>query len=275
MGTAVIGFGANLGAPEQKYLELISRLHAFPGIRVMGACRLFQTNPVGGPPVQPRYHNGAILLEVDLPPLELFAVLQTMESLLGRVRGDHWGPREIDLDLLLYNDLQSDVCISSEALTLPHPRFHFRRFALAPANELAGDMFHPIFQFTVSELLSHLDRVPRIVAIAGADVAQSRDFAADIARRAGAPFTDAAEQIAETPLDEYVTTYEAAKQSAFPAQLVIWLADAANPEIPPSIQAELNGAAFSTWLSLDMTKRDAALASSAAAVAAMRPFAAE
>jgi 2-amino-4-hydroxy-6-hydroxymethyldihydropteridine diphosphokinase len=277
MGIALVGFGANLGEAEQTYLEVISRLHAFPGIGVICAGRLFLTNPVGGPANQPRYHNGAILCEVDLPPLEVFAVLSQMELSLGRVRGEHWGPRSIDLDLLLSeDDNQRAVCISSEKLTLPHPRLHFRRFALAPANEVGGELlFHPVFGFTIAQLLSHLDRLPRIVSIASANVAQAREFAAEVAQLSSSAFMEASDlAIGATP-DEYVAIYEPIRNAATPAQLIIWLSESSEPKYPETILAQWKATKFSTWLSLDSTNWRASIASAAAAVAAMRPFASE
>ncbi len=277
MGLALVSFGANLGSPEEKYLDAISRLHAFPGISVICAGRLNRTTPVGGPTDQPSFQNGAILLEVDLPPHEVLAQLHNIESALGRIRTDYWGPREIDLDLLLYEDFETGhgkpVFITSETLTLPHPRFHYRRFALAPAAELAGDLLHPIFQFTVAELFAHLDRQPRIIAIAGENPTQNRDFALEIARRSGAPFL---EQVTsgETPTaKEYVTTYGSSQQSVFPPQLVIYLTDEpAQSEIPSVLNDQLKATGFSTWTTVVTGDIEAALVEGAAAVAAMRPF---
>lgn len=281
MGNALVAFGANLGAIEEMYSEVISRLHGTHGIGVMGAGRLFDTTPIGGAPDQPRFKNGAILVDVSIPPLEILAALQEIESSLGRVREAHWGPRTIDLDLLLYEELRDDgtwksLCVSSESLNLPHPRMHYRRFVLEPANQVAADLIHPIFGFSVADLLAHLDRGPRVIAVAGDDDEQVRNFAGEIANRAGAPFLETPFNSKLASPSEYVTVIQRGEDLDLAPQLAIWLSSGAgDSSIPADLLRELKQTRFSTWLTLDASDLEAATVEGAAAVAAMRPFAAE
>lgn len=275
MGNALIAFGGNLGDVEATYSDVISRLHATHGIGVMGAGRLFDTTPVGGPPNQPRFKNGAILVDVSIPPEELLASLQEIERSFGRLRGEHWGARSIDLDLLLYDDLQKCLCISTETLTLPHPRMHFRRFVLEPANQVAPDMVHPVFGFTLEELLAHLDRKPRIVAVAGDDTERVAKVARGIALRAETAFVETPQTGQIVVSEEFVTIVSGNEIAAPPPQLLLWLSSGGSSDaIPEELLNQLQKTRFSTWMSLGAGE-EAAILEGAAATAAMRPFAAE
>lgn len=152
MVKALVGLGANLGDREANLRWAWRRLGTIPGIRLGGLSRLIETEPVGGPSNQPRYLNGAGWLETDRTPESLLDVLLATESALGRVRTIRWGPRPIDLDLLLYGE----EIRRTPKLTLPHPRMAERRFVLEPAAEIAPDFIHPILKRTVNELLADL-----------------------------------------------------------------------------------------------------------------------
>jgi 2-amino-4-hydroxy-6-hydroxymethyldihydropteridine diphosphokinase len=129
---AYVGLGANLGPREETLRRAIALLAAERGVEVVAVSALRETDPVGIVD-QPRFLNGAVALETELGPRELLDVLLRIERELGRVRGgSRWGPRIVDLDLLLYASEELD----EPGLTIPHPRLHERRFALEPLAEL-------------------------------------------------------------------------------------------------------------------------------------------
>jgi 2-amino-4-hydroxy-6-hydroxymethyldihydropteridine diphosphokinase len=135
---AYVGLGSNLGDREAtigRALELLARAE---GVSVEGRSTLRETEP-WGPVEQPPYLNGVVALETTLGPRELLETLLDVERRLGRVRVERFGPRTIDLDLLLYGNLVLD----EEGLTVPHPRLHERRFALEPLAELAPEAVVP------------------------------------------------------------------------------------------------------------------------------------
>jgi len=130
---AFVGLGANVGDPPRAIREALSQLTREDGIRVAKVSGLRETDPVGYED-QPRFLNGAAELETSLSARELLERLLAIERRLGRVRGDgpRFGPRTIDLDLLLYGE----ETIDEPGLQIPHPRLHERRFALQPLAEL-------------------------------------------------------------------------------------------------------------------------------------------
>jgi 2-amino-4-hydroxy-6-hydroxymethyldihydropteridine diphosphokinase len=147
---AYVGVGANLGDREATIEAAIA---ALPG--VVAVSRLRETEPVGVV-AQPWFLNGAVALETELTPRELLETLLAIERSLGRERPDddaaRWGPRTIDLDLLLYGD----EAVDEPGLTVPHPRLHERRFALEPLVELDPEVAVP-GRGRVSDLLAKLD----------------------------------------------------------------------------------------------------------------------
>lgn len=152
MAICLLGLGSNLGDRAGTLWEALRRLGAEPAVTVRRVSSLVETRPAGGPGDQPRFLNAAALVETTLPPAELLAVLRGIEDGLGRERGERWGPRTIDLDLLLYDR----TVFESPVLTIPHPRLHERRFVLAPAAEVAPEFLHPIFGLTIRQLLQQL-----------------------------------------------------------------------------------------------------------------------
>ena len=133
----------------------VSALNEHPDIRVdqrAGVAALYQTSPVACSSDQPLYLNSVVRAETTLAPRQLLDAILSIETSLGRVREERWGPRMIDIDLLLYED----VVLNDETLTLPHPRLSERRFVLAPLCEIAKDAVHPVFNVTVAELLEQL-----------------------------------------------------------------------------------------------------------------------
>ena len=133
MTRAYVGLGANLGDREATILRAVELLAASPGIEVAGVSTLRETDPVGYED-QPRFLNGAAALDTELAPRALLERLLAVERELGRVRGEgpRFGPRAIDLDLLLYGD----EVVDEPGLAVPHPRLAERRFALEPLHEL-------------------------------------------------------------------------------------------------------------------------------------------
>jgi 2-amino-4-hydroxy-6-hydroxymethyldihydropteridine diphosphokinase len=133
MTRSFVGLGANLEDPPAQIAHALDLLAAEDGIELVGVSSLRETDPVGFED-QPRFLNAAAELRTSLSARELLERLLAIEQLLGRVRGDgpRFGPRTIDLDLLLYGDEQID----EPGLQIPHPRLHERRFALEPLAEL-------------------------------------------------------------------------------------------------------------------------------------------
>lgn len=129
---AVIALGANIGNPQENLEIAISLLRE--STEVIRVSSFYKTAPVGGPE-QPDYLNAVCIIESELPALDLLSLLQGIEKSLGRVRGEHWGPRTIDLDLIQFGGLLS----KSSELEIPHPRAHERRFVLEPWLEIDPD----------------------------------------------------------------------------------------------------------------------------------------
>ena len=151
MACAYVGLGANLGDRETTIRRAVELLADTVGVEVLAVSALRETDPVGVED-QPRFLNGAAALETTLEPRAVLAALLGIERVLGRVRdGLRFGPRTIDLDLLLYDD----ETIEEPGLTVPHPRLHERRFALEPLAELAPALAIP-GHGEVSDLLARL-----------------------------------------------------------------------------------------------------------------------
>jgi pantoate--beta-alanine ligase len=150
MATCLIGLGSNLGDRVGNLTAALAALSADASIAGLRHSSFWQTEPVGGPPNQGSYLNAAAVLETELPPPLLLARLQAVEDRLGRVRAEHWGPRTIDLDLLLYGD----AVIEQPGLSVPHPRLAERQFVLAPAAEIAPALVHPGSNETIETLLA-------------------------------------------------------------------------------------------------------------------------
>lgn len=142
---AALSLGANLGDPKAQLEAAIAGLRpAFDSLRT---APLFRTEPLSGPE-QPDYLNTAVVGATALSAEELLGLAKALELAAGRRRGERFGPRVLDIDLLVYGDL---VCDSSE-LTLPHPRLAERLFYLAPLERIAPDLRVPPTGVTVAEL---------------------------------------------------------------------------------------------------------------------------
>jgi 2-amino-4-hydroxy-6-hydroxymethyldihydropteridine diphosphokinase len=148
---AYVGLGANLGRREETLREAVGILDRAPDVDVVAVSELRETEPVG-PIAQPMFLNGVVALDTTLSARELLELLLDVERSLGRIREERWGPRVVDLDLLLYGD---DV-VDEPGIEVPHPRLHERRFALEPLAELDPDLELP-GHGRVSDLLAALD----------------------------------------------------------------------------------------------------------------------
>jgi len=157
MSRAYIGIGSNLGDRQRHLERAVTLLHSSPGIRLLRASSLYETEPVdvGGD----WFFNGVVEIETSLPPHALLEVLLRVEEACGRPREREKGAaRVLDLDLLLYEDR----VLEEPHLQLPHPRMHLRRFVLAPLAELQPDLIHPRLGISVTELLARLPVVPQV-----------------------------------------------------------------------------------------------------------------
>ena len=138
MNTAYVALGANLGNPTAAVLAALAALANLPESRVARCSSLYRTAPVGILS-QPDFVNAVAVLETTLAPEALLDALLDIEARFGRVRRERNGPRTLDLDLLLYDDIELDL----PRLTLPHPRLHLRAFVLLPLAEVAPDLAIP------------------------------------------------------------------------------------------------------------------------------------
>jgi 2-amino-4-hydroxy-6-hydroxymethyldihydropteridine diphosphokinase len=154
---AYVGLGANLGDPERQLREALERLNAADEVEVTRVSTFYR-NPPLGPENQPWYVNAAARVRTRLGPEELLRRLQQVETAMGRVRGERWGPRLIDLDLLLYN---GEVIFTPD-LVVPHPEMHRRAFVLAPLAEIAPQAWHPVLHQSAGDLWAELDPAARV-----------------------------------------------------------------------------------------------------------------
>jgi 2-amino-4-hydroxy-6-hydroxymethyldihydropteridine diphosphokinase len=146
-----IALGSNLGDSLtilEKSLKILSQT---PKITVKSHSSWYRTVPVGPP--QPDYLNGCALLDVQLTPEALLETLLDVEQQLGRVRLQRWGPRTLDLDLLLYDDR----ILETAKLQIPHPRMRERAFVLVPLAEIAPDWLDPVSKKAIAQLLEEVD----------------------------------------------------------------------------------------------------------------------
>lgn len=149
--TAYIGVGSNMGDREKNLNRAVEMLDMAHGVEVTAVSSYINTAPVGYTE-QADFLNAAVEVKTTLSAQELLEVCRGIEGELKRERVIRWGPRTIDLDILLYGEL----VLSEEHLILPHPRMHEREFVLRPLSEIAPQAFHPVLQQRVSEIYQAL-----------------------------------------------------------------------------------------------------------------------
>jgi dihydroneopterin aldolase / 2-amino-4-hydroxy-6-hydroxymethyldihydropteridine diphosphokinase len=153
-----LGLGSNIG-DRQAYLARAAKgLRSLPRSSCTSVSSVYETEPYGEAN-QPPFLNAVMEIETGLEPPELFVYLKQMEQDLGRSHTERWGPREIDLDLLLYDG----VVYSDAGLTVPHADLDRRKFVLVPFAEIADDVVHPISGLTIGELRSSCTDSSRVV----------------------------------------------------------------------------------------------------------------
>ncbi len=148
---AYLCLGSNLGDPGIQISKAVELLSIDPHIDVLRSSSLLW-NKAYGKTDQPDFLNQIIEVDTEYPPLELLSRLMQIETALDRVRTEKWGPRTIDIDILLY----ADTVMNTIDLTLPHPDFHNRLFALQLLNELIPETIHPVLNRSISLLYKEL-----------------------------------------------------------------------------------------------------------------------
>jgi len=168
--TAYIGLGTNLGDRHRNIKRAQQALGELPHTELIAVSATTETEPLG-PANQPKFLNAVAEIRTELSPDDLFSKMLEIETSLGRKKTEKWGPRTIDLDLLLYGE----EIINSENLTVPHSQMHLRSFVLEGLCELNPNLVHPVIGVTVSELAARLNggdfildpQQPQLVSIAG------------------------------------------------------------------------------------------------------------
>jgi 2-amino-4-hydroxy-6-hydroxymethyldihydropteridine diphosphokinase len=154
---AFVGIGSNRGEPADTCREAVRILSETPEVRLLRSSSLYLTEPVG-PHDQPWFINAVAEIRTSLSPRLLFNALKEIERRMGRTEGPKWGPRIIDLDLLLYGQEVVNEC----GLAIPHAELHRRRFVLVPLCELASYAIHPAFGVSARGLLKRLEDPCRV-----------------------------------------------------------------------------------------------------------------
>lgn len=155
MPLVYLGLGTNLGDRENNLRSARERLALLQNTTLLKNAPVYETPPLGGPSGQGAYLNSAVLLETALAPREFLSEIHAIERELGRRREREtvrWGPRTIDMDILLWDD----VVFDSEELVIPHPRIAERAFVLLPLADLDRNLRHPALGLTIGELLQQL-----------------------------------------------------------------------------------------------------------------------
>ena len=143
-----LGLGSNLGNRENYLKKAIERIEAHQAILIKATSSMIETEPVGNIS-QGYYLNQVVEIQSDIEPSDLLDYCLSIEKLHGRERGEKWGPRTLDIDLLFYGNLE----IKEKGLRIPHPEVHKREFMLIPLAEIAPDYIHPEFKRSIQTIL--------------------------------------------------------------------------------------------------------------------------
>jgi 2-amino-4-hydroxy-6-hydroxymethyldihydropteridine diphosphokinase len=158
MSMAYIGIGSNMGDPRGNCLDALDRIGKIEGCEIISVSSLYLTEPVGVD-AQEWYVNGAVSISTKLTARDLMNHLLAIEADMGRVRTLKWGPRVIDLDVLLFGrEIIDDIIV-----TVPHPLMHLRRFVMAPMADLAPDLIHPVLKRTIMELFREIPENDQVI----------------------------------------------------------------------------------------------------------------
>jgi len=152
MAIVYIGLGSNVGDRHRNCLTAIELLRQ-NGLLVARQSSMHETEPWGVTD-QPEFVNMTVETETDLAPIKLLEVLKKIEKDMGRQDTMKWGPRIIDLDILLYDD----IIMKTDSLTIPHSLMHERAFVLRPLSEIAGNFIHPVLKKSITDLLKEVIR---------------------------------------------------------------------------------------------------------------------
>ena len=153
-----LGLGSNLGARQDFLNSAAVEIARLPGGRLMWCSSVYETEPYGNT-AQGKFLNAAAEIETPLDPPALMGEVKRIEKALGRTVSGRWGPREIDIDILLYDGLVH----SGDGLEVPHPGLERRKFVLVPLREIAPDLIHPVNGMTVSEMAAACRDDSRVV----------------------------------------------------------------------------------------------------------------
>ncbi len=152
-----VSLGSNLGDRESNLRRALKALEADAGVAIIAVSHYYETKPVGMAE-QPDFLNLAAEIETELAPLELLNAVKEIEARLGRAPSEHWGPRVIDIDIILWGQQM----VTTEPLTVPHKEFRKRAFVLAPLAEIAPNAVDPVTGKTVAELLGSPEAQGRV-----------------------------------------------------------------------------------------------------------------
>jgi 2-amino-4-hydroxy-6-hydroxymethyldihydropteridine diphosphokinase len=161
MWRVFIGLGSNIGDRAQYLNRAATEMGKLPSTTTVWFSPVYESDPYGKTD-QPKFLNAVGEVETALAPPALLQELKKIEETLGRSKAERWGPREIDLDILIYDGL----VLKDEAVTVPHPDLEHRRFVLVPLREIAPDLVHPVNGMTVEEMAAACRDAGRVVRTA-------------------------------------------------------------------------------------------------------------